>query len=74
MWRSLEETSRWGVLPAMVAVAIVLGVRLGALALPRSLPRERALFGAVGVLAALVLSLLSGLMNALLGTRKKKDR
>lgn len=27
-----------------------------------------------GVLAALVLSLLSGIMNALLGTRKKKDR
>lgn len=69
MWRSLEETSPWGILPAAVVVTTVLGVRLGALALPRSLPRERALFGAVGALAALVLTVrVLGAVDALTAT------
>ncbi len=56
MVRSLEETSRWGILPIAIVLAILFGVRIGALVLPRSLPRERALFGAVGTVAALVLT------------------
>jgi len=52
---SLEETSRWGILPSAIVLTAVIGTRLGAIALPRSLPRERALFGAIATIAALVL-------------------
>lgn len=54
MVRSLDEMQRYGLLPIAVVLASVLGARLGAIGLPRSLPRERALFGAVGTVAVLV--------------------
>lgn len=54
MLRSLEGTSRWGILPSAIVLACVLAVRVGAIALPRSSPRERALFGAVSAVAVVV--------------------
>lgn len=50
----LEETSRWGILPSAIVLVVVLGARLGAIALPKSSPRERVLFGGVSAIAALV--------------------
>lgn len=50
----VETLLRWSLFPIAAALTAVLGVRAGAVALPQSCPRERALFGGVAACAVIV--------------------